>query len=55
MQCPDCEQWFDMRRLNEVLSHEHYLQAIPVMNYSYSVKAGKPALYFKNHVPIIIN
>lgn len=55
MQCDDCKEWFDMRNLNEVFSHEHYLQRVPEMNYSYSVKVGKPVLYYKNLDPIIIN
>jgi len=55
MQCPKCNLWFDMRNLDGVFSHEHYLQRVPVLEYSYSVKVGKPVMYFKNEAPIIIN
>ena len=55
MQCPKCNHWFDMRNLDEVFSHEHYLQRVPVLQYSYSIKVGKPVMYFKNETPIIIN
>ena len=54
-QCPECKEWFDMRNLNEVFSHEHYLQRVPRLNYSYALKVGKPVIYYKNLSPIIIN
>jgi hypothetical protein len=55
LQCPECKEWFDMRNLNEVFRHEHYLQRVPQLHYSYSVKVGKPVIYYKNLLPIIIN
>lgn len=53
--CPECKEWFDMRNLNEVFAHEHYPQRVPEIPFSYSVKVGKPVVYFKNLSPIIIN
>ena len=53
--CPECKEWFDLRNLNEVFAHEHYLQRVPVIPFSYAVKVGSPVMYFKNLSPIIIN
>ena len=55
MRCPECGQQFALRRLDEVFKHEQYQHRIPVLDYTYSAKTGKPALYFKNLVPIIVN
>lgn len=48
MQCPECKQWFDMRDLNEVLAHEHWMQQKPVILYTHVRKKDKDGeLYFK--------
>ena len=55
MICSECKEWFDMRNLNEVFSHEHYLKKVPQLPYSYSKKVGQPVIYYKGLPALNIN
>jgi hypothetical protein len=50
MQCGICKDWFDMRNLNEVLSHEHKPCKVPYLLYSHVSKKGKDGeVYLPRH------
>jgi uncharacterized C2H2 Zn-finger protein len=38
--CPTCENYFDMRDLQQVVDHQHWLEA-PTATFSHSTKWGK--------------
>ena len=46
MRCPGCEDWFDMRDLEQVMEHEHWLVVKPVIQFSHVKKIGNQAETF---------
>ena len=53
--CPVCKHYFDMRDLNDVFLHEHYLPRIPKLPFTHSLKKGVPIVYYRNEHQIILN
>ncbi|HEY0041741.1 MAG TPA: hypothetical protein VGB71_13810 [Flavisolibacter sp.] len=41
MQCPDCDEWFDMRDLEAVFNHEHWIHEKIGVRFSHVKKLGR--------------
>ncbi|HEY1020875.1 MAG TPA: hypothetical protein VGE06_01125 [Flavisolibacter sp.] len=42
LQCPDCEEWMDMRDLADVFRHQHFIRENLSVSFSHTIKLGKP-------------